>query len=234
MVPATARAHDPGLSLLDVRIEPHRIGAALSLAVADAKLIESGSGSLERFALESIALLVDGRRLTGVVESRQTDGEDGLRITLSFDRGAGSRLSVVSAAPANLARGHRQLLTVRTDGGEVLTQRMLDAASGAVEVDLGPAASGRRDRAKAGLFGVVMALLGVLYCRVAGPKGPPHAWLHRRNARRACRAARWPLAIAPSTVPVPPSVSAASPAKNSVRRIGRASAAGASAPPTIW
>jgi hypothetical protein len=136
-LPATARAHDPGLSLLDVRVEPHRIIAALTLAVPDAALAESDSGSLERFALESIALLVDDRRLTSAVESRMADGEDGIRLTLSFDRGAGSRLTARSAVPAKLARGHRQLLTVRANDGTQLAERMIDARMSAIDVDLG-------------------------------------------------------------------------------------------------
>jgi hypothetical protein len=178
-VPAAADAHDPGLSLLDVRVEPRRISAALTLAVADATLVERDSGSLERFALESIALLLDGRRLTGVVDSRMADGEDGVRLTLSFERGAGSRLDVRSAAAARLARGHRQLLTARTGGGEILTQRMLDAASGGVEIDLGASGTGGRDRASAyGLLGAAAGMLGVLY------------W---RRARKAC--ASQPLEI---------------------------------------
>jgi RNA polymerase sigma-70 factor (ECF subfamily) len=52
------------------------------------------------------------------------------------------------------------------------------------------------------------------------------------SARLACRAARRPLARAPSTVPVWPPVSVASPAKNSVSSTGRDRPRAAPAPPT--
>ncbi|WP_157898888.1 HupE/UreJ family protein [Luteitalea pratensis] len=136
--PAGAGAHDPGLSSLHVRIAPGRIVAALSLAAVDAGRAPGGSGvNLETFALDSVEVSIDGVRLPGVVESQVTDGQSGTNITLVFERAKGSRLTVYSAVPLRLARGHRQLLTVQGSSGEVLTERMLDAQMNAVDADLG-------------------------------------------------------------------------------------------------
>jgi hypothetical protein len=59
--PSAALAHDPGLSVLDIRLESGRVIAALALAAADARI------PLE---LQSIDLALDGVPLQGRVEQR--------------------------------------------------------------------------------------------------------------------------------------------------------------------
>ena len=132
--PAAARAHDPGLSSLEVRVARDRIAATLVVAASDAR-VAAGASGIEMFALESIELRLEGVRLQGAVESRAT-GPAGTKVVLAFDRVAGSRLTVHSDVPRRLALGHRELLTVRTDSG-VLTEQMLDARDTGIDVDLG-------------------------------------------------------------------------------------------------
>jgi hypothetical protein len=135
--PLAARAHDPGLSALDVQVTPRRITVALTLAAADARLAERAGGSgLEQFALASIDLRLDDVRIAGAIESRVNEHDTGVRVVIGFDHRGGSRLAVRSDVPARLARGHRELVTVRGNTGAPLAQRMLDARAADVEVAL--------------------------------------------------------------------------------------------------
>ena len=139
---ASTVAHDPGLSALDVRVLPDRVVATLSLAPVDARLLVSERGNtLEAIALESIDVVLDGARLPGRVESRSTDSETGGTVVLAFDGRIGARLTVRSIVPARLARGHRELLTVRGPDGSVMAERMLDPREGSVDVTTAPRGS---------------------------------------------------------------------------------------------
>ena len=153
--PSTARAHDPGLSSLDVLVTPQRIVAVLSMATADARLAECTTNEcLAALALTSIELLVDGVRLDGAVQAQDVDGnsadgDDGVRMAIAFERMPGSILTVRSSVPARLARGHRQLLTVRGAESHALARRMLDASAPTVDIALD---EGRAPSTAAGSF----------------------------------------------------------------------------------
>jgi hypothetical protein len=136
--PAPALAHDPGLSSLDVSISRDRVVAVLSLAAADARLASAGGAqALDVFAAQSIALAIDGVPLSGSVSSTVRDAS-GINVTIVFDRIPGSRVTVSSAVPGRLSRGHRQLITVRT-AAQSVAQRMLDARAHSVDVELSEA-----------------------------------------------------------------------------------------------
>jgi hydrogenase/urease accessory protein HupE len=135
---APLEAHDPGLSSLDVQLGDSRIVATLSLSRVDAyTAAESTGGSIEAFALRSTILEVDGVRFAGRVDARATESDAGTRLVIVFDHATGSRLRIRSTSAASLARGHRQLLTVRGADGRLLLQRMLDGNVEHVEVDVG-------------------------------------------------------------------------------------------------
>ena len=53
-----------------------------------------------------------------------------------YDRPSGSRLVLRSTIVSHLARGHRELLSIRAPDGVVLSERMLDAASNEAETDI--------------------------------------------------------------------------------------------------
>ena len=139
---ASTAAHDPGLSALDVRVLPDRVVATLSLAPSDARLLISERGdALEAIALDSIEVVLDGARLPGRVESRSTESEAGGTVVLAFDSRIGAGLTVRSSVPARLARGHRELLTVRGPDGALLAERMLDDREGTVNLTMAPRGS---------------------------------------------------------------------------------------------
>ena len=127
--PVAAVAHDPGLSSLELRVGPSDIVADLSMAAADAAVLigsEADVAALGSLALQAIDLQIDGRRLDGLVDdiARQ---EDTIRVRLRYVRTPGSRLAVRSVVASRLARGHRQLLSIRNGDDALLAQGMLDA-----------------------------------------------------------------------------------------------------------
>ena len=122
-----AFAHDPGLSSLDVRVAPEHINAVLSLAVADVDLLR-GRDALRALALESIEVRIDDRPLRGVVEAVSLDDGNAVQVRLTYvGAAAGSRLAVRSTVAARLARGHRELASIRAVDGRIVSERLLDA-----------------------------------------------------------------------------------------------------------
>ena len=135
-VPTAALAHDPGLSSLDVRVGLDRIEATLSLSAVDVKAAIDAGGLPEALALKQIELRIDGVKLAGVVDGRTDVDDRGTRVRISFARVAGNRLTVGSGISGQLAFGHRELLTVRSEDGRWHAERMLDAQSEPVTVPL--------------------------------------------------------------------------------------------------
>lgn len=121
-------AHDPGLSALDVRVGRQQTIAVLSLAAADAGSL-GGRETVGRLAPKLIEIRLDGRPLDGPTESISIDGAGSVRVTLVYRGAVGYRLSVRSRISGRLARGHRELLSIRAEDGGVLAERMLDAES---------------------------------------------------------------------------------------------------------
>ncbi|HTI36419.1 MAG TPA: HupE/UreJ family protein [Vicinamibacterales bacterium] len=132
-VPAIAYAHDPGLSALDVRLSGGAAIVELSLAAGDARLACDSFGTIDAFATRTVHVVVDG------VDRAASAGAfvaapSGTTITLTFDARAAAQLEVRSDVPRTLARGHRELVTVRGASGEILARRMLDASLDSVNV----------------------------------------------------------------------------------------------------
>jgi hydrogenase/urease accessory protein HupE len=137
--PVAAAAHDPGLSSLELRVGSSDIVADLSMAAADAAAVVGPGADLARlgpFALQAIDLQIDGRRLEGLVDDIAWQEGNAIRVRLRYGRTAGSRLAARSVVASRLARGHRQLLSIRKDDDSLLAQGMLDANTDGVG-DLG-------------------------------------------------------------------------------------------------
>jgi hypothetical protein len=139
----TVRAHDPGLSALEIGVGRGTISVSLSMARADAALVASGPDADPRQALtalarEAIRLSLDGEALAPAGDEVSIDAT-GARLRTVF-RIHGSahrtgRLTVTSDVPKRLARGHRELLVV-TIGGTETAQKLLDAESDSLTIDL--------------------------------------------------------------------------------------------------
>ncbi len=65
-----------------------------------------------------------------------SDESGGLHGRMLYDGTVGSRLVLRSTVASHLARGHRELLSIRAPDGAVLVERMLDAGSDEVATDI--------------------------------------------------------------------------------------------------
>lgn len=133
-------AHDPGLSALDLRIDDREIVVVLSLAAADAASL-GGANAVLALARNSIEVSMDQRTLPSTAPSVWLDERGGVYVRLAFQATSGSRMTVRSGIVPRLARGHRELLSIRTTGQVVLAERMLDSESHEASVELSASVS---------------------------------------------------------------------------------------------
>ncbi len=139
-------AHDPGLSALEIRVGRSDLVATLSLAEADARAL-GATGSAFPPLHSAVGVWADGIRLKGELQQIAPDATGGLRVTLRFPRGSGARLTITSGVPGLLARGHRELVSIRAESGTLLAERVLDAASNGLVVDIGTRPGGTAEMA---------------------------------------------------------------------------------------
>jgi hypothetical protein len=146
---AVVRAHDPGLSSLDVSISGSTVSAALSISAADVAALSPGGESvdaataLRELARDAVRLSIDGRTL--VLDGQEIEtGKDGARIRFAYAAEDSSsrarRLTVTSDIPRRMARGHRELLVIDVDGRPT-AEKVLDAEADSMAVDLLAASS---------------------------------------------------------------------------------------------
>jgi hydrogenase/urease accessory protein HupE len=139
---SVVRAHDPGLSVLDVTANGITISVTLSISATDVEQLVASSGLDEQRAVGdvvrgAIQVSVGDERLP-LNNERVEIGSDGARIHWSHDAPPSSamrRLSVSSFVPGRFARGHRELVVI-TAAGRVVTERIVDATTNSVAVDL--------------------------------------------------------------------------------------------------
>ncbi|HEY7190694.1 MAG TPA: HupE/UreJ family protein [Vicinamibacterales bacterium] len=138
---AVVRAHDPGLSTLDVSVSGHSVSVMLSMSASDVALAvhthAEVPGTVRRLAHESIHLSFADRALApGGTDVALVEGS--ARVRLSYElpnTSSTNRLTISSDIPKRLARGHRELLTV-TAGRAATTESLLDASSNPVTIDV--------------------------------------------------------------------------------------------------
>jgi hypothetical protein len=141
---AALRAHDPGLSSLDVDVIGNVVTTSLSIAGTDVALIAPGGemaarSKLRALAHDAIRLSLDGETLRAVDEDVTLE-HGAARVRLSFAIPASSRranrLTITSDVPKRVSRGHRELVVVAVQGRETI-EKVFDAQSHSVAVDLG-------------------------------------------------------------------------------------------------
>jgi len=140
---STVRAHDPGLSALDVVVGRETIVVSLSMASVDVALVASGSDmdrreTLLSFAREAIRVSIDGDALASIDEEASADTA-GARVSMTFavraPRDRVGQLIIMSDVPKRLARGHREFAIVYV-GDDIAAKKLLDERSDSVAVDL--------------------------------------------------------------------------------------------------
>ena len=141
------RAHDPGLSTLDVLVTGRSVWVTLSMSAPDVALAVQGSRTntpeaMRAFTRDAVHLTLDNLTLTPTHGDVVTvDGATRIRLAYDWpigERSSRARLTIGSDVPKRLARGHRQLLTVKAD--DASTESLLDANSSPVAVEVAGAA----------------------------------------------------------------------------------------------
>jgi hydrogenase/urease accessory protein HupE len=149
---AAALAHDPGLSAVDLKPEGATLNVHLAFARADietrtpldadrdgqvsAAELDAARPALEALGRDAIAPRVDGRPLVPAEIAVRADDSNAIHFDLRFDGAAGARLQLESRLIGQLALGHKQFLTVRSENGEARGARLLDARNNSYELDL--------------------------------------------------------------------------------------------------
>jgi len=142
---APVQAHDPGLSRAS--IELHETGLALHM-VFSRKDIEvllpmdadhDGTVTTDEFSAvqaelqQIIMAAIDIRDATGKYQAKSVHIEpasgDGVKVDIDYGNSNVSGIQIRIPLIAQLARGHRQYLTVKDANGNLLAQHLLDATS---------------------------------------------------------------------------------------------------------
>lgn len=147
----TARAHDPGLSSADLRLEKGRIFANLTFALRDIETLvpldTDGNGqvsegefatareSLNLLALNALEVHLGGDRIQANELATQVDESNNVHFGLSFPVKTDARIILRSDLIKNLGRGHRQYFSFRDNQGQLLGERMLDANNNIFQMD---------------------------------------------------------------------------------------------------
>ena len=139
------RAHDPGLSSLDVKVSDSTVSVWLSIAASDVVLIAPDGDvrlTLIELARDAVRMSVDGETVSLVIGQVLIEDRSA-RVQLSYAmadlRDRPRRLEISSDVPGRIARGHRELVIV-SEKDRVVAERLLDAGSGPVAIDLEAAA----------------------------------------------------------------------------------------------
>ena len=144
-----ARAHDPGLSAVNVRLNSTRVAVHISIARSDvenaiklntySKIADDTVGPkqlVEAFGQDAFELKVDDQPLTSRSVEIRPEESGAVGFEISYDSHPGSRLKIASRMFTLLPRGHRQYVSVVDDLGNKLNEKVLDSADCELEVEL--------------------------------------------------------------------------------------------------
>lgn len=130
---ATAFAHDPGLSAAELKFDGNKITARLTFSHAEIAMIAPTDAGLESLAKESFTISVDGKDIAPSSVAVTPGESNAIHFDLQFATPEAPKLVLRSLLIGKLARGHRQFMSLRDADGNVLEQRMLDAANNSFE-----------------------------------------------------------------------------------------------------
>jgi hypothetical protein len=139
----SACAHDPGLSLASLRLHHTQLTAHLTFARRDIETRlpidtdHDGTVTTAEFAAARphlyllasgmLDIRVDDQGVAVQHTAIELDQSDALHVQLDFPLPTGVRLSVSAPMIAQLARGHRQYVSVRDVAGTLVMEHILDA-----------------------------------------------------------------------------------------------------------
>jgi len=163
-------AHPPGLSSLDVAINPARIDAKVTFALQDIEAFtpmdsdldaevtdaerEAAKPSIAKLLAEQLRLNIDSQ--DGVpAEPGQVsfDDQNNAHVQLSYSVAPKQTLLVQSKFLALLPDGHQQYLTIRDANGKTLTEKMLGKHDDQISLPIANAAAAESPQALFAAFG---------------------------------------------------------------------------------
>jgi hydrogenase/urease accessory protein HupE len=146
---ATARAHDPGLSAINVRLGPSEISAHLSIARSDVdnalrlhdgqENTEATAGpkpQLEAFGRAALELKIDDQPLSVRSVAMHSEDSGSVVFQIVYEYKPGVRLRVQSHILNLLARGHRQYMSIVDGRGNKLSEKVLDSTDCQLDVEV--------------------------------------------------------------------------------------------------
>ena len=152
MAAASARAHDPGLSAVSLRLTNNHLAIQLTLAKADVETIvwmdanldgrvspeefDSAKAKLEPLAMSALELTVDGKTAGATNATIELDTSDAVHFHFRLPWPNATQLRVKSEILSELPRGHRQYLSFRDDRHRLLGEQLLDADNNAFEINV--------------------------------------------------------------------------------------------------
>jgi hydrogenase/urease accessory protein HupE len=180
---ATAFAHDPGLSNLDLKLENNRLTAQLVYNYVDIEGIvpvdkdldrtitpdefNAAKPHLEQLARDAIEISFDGQVIAPsavqVRIAKAEDGRDTAYFSLVYPGTPASSLIVQSKIMQQLSRGHREYFKLTNAAGNTIAERLFDVSNTTAEITAGElsAALGRWHTFKQFLLlGIEHILLG--------------------------------------------------------------------------
>ena len=138
-------AHDPGLSVATARLEAARLHIHLAMSPTDVEQLvpldsnqdgkispaelTAAQSQLEEMALGAFAVKRDGQMLVAAKATVHADKTGALEFDMIYPGVTEGELTIRSAMLGNLARGHRQFLSVRDHENKLLGEAMLDASN---------------------------------------------------------------------------------------------------------
>ena len=163
-----AHAHDPGLSTAALKIFPDRLEAEVIFARADiealAQLDNDHDGQvspeewdrarpqLETLSREALKILINGDSVSLIQPGFHLDQNNNFQISGIFPSHGAKALTIESPLINQLARGHRQFLSLYDERGAPLVEELLSANHNVVELSLPNRPVEELERGKATTF----------------------------------------------------------------------------------
>ena len=129
LLSGAARAHDPGLSAVEVRVFADRIVAEMSFAPTDLEGVQQASSSF-------LKIYGDEKALELRSFSRTSPDQNSVHFRFEFSSSNARELRVSVPVLASLRRGHKQFCSVYDRENRVLAERMLTGDATELAVDL--------------------------------------------------------------------------------------------------
>lgn len=150
-----ARAHDPGLSNIELRLAGGQLIAFLAFNRAEidplvtidansdgkytAEELAAARPKLEALANEMLEVTANGQRLTVLGSKAELDDANDVLFYITFAGDTALPIKTKSLLLPRLARGHRHVISLRGEQGQTINEQILDATHDTFDSSANPA-----------------------------------------------------------------------------------------------